>query len=104
MWRLLCACLIDIMWVGWTRWAHQGVVPDSRTQLEEWRVSVHDQITTLWVRANRRVREYDTHVDYVPGCVWSRPREDHVGMFKNTWEGVLGRVVGCRWNTRFDTL
>ena len=65
--------------------------------LMQWERGVHDRIHMLWLRACRLTRGYGYHVNYVPGCVWSKPPIPHIPDFYSTWEGPLGRVVGHRW-------
>ena len=97
VWRLLCSCMLDVLWVRWTGWVHQQRQMTVTEVLRRWERDVHERVTLLWVRANRLCEEYDCHVNYVPGCTWSKPKEDHIGAFRQTWEGPLGVVMGSRW-------
>ena len=94
IWRLICACIIDVLWIDWTRWAHQGRHDSLVTHKVQWRAHFHEAVTVLWMRAQRMNREYDYHIDYVPGCIWSQPRIDHEREFRARWVGVMGRVTG----------
>ena len=97
VWRLLCACMLDILWVGWTRWVHEGAVMVIDSILRGWEALVLERVEILWTRAVRLSSEYDRHIDYVPGCIWSKPKVDHMGNFSRSWEGPLGRIVQGRW-------
>ena len=100
IWRLLCACMIDVLWVDWTRWIHEGVAKSEAHIEDEWRNHVHESITVLWYRANRMQREQDIHVDYVPGCVWSRPKQNYIHQFTSVWCGELGSIdASSNWRT-----
>ena len=91
--------LIDVLWVDWTRWVHEGVGASEAELRGQWACKVHECITVLWIRARRLCREYDLHADYVPGCVWSQPRVNHVSKFRAAWCGKLGAVVNDVWMT-----
>ena len=97
VWRLLCACMIDVLWIDWTRWVHEGVGSSEAELRREWAERVHESITVIWVRARRLEREYDTHVHYVPGCAWSQPKIYHESSFIMKWCGPLGSVVNGVW-------
>ena len=97
VWRLLCACMVDCLWVSWTAWVHQGKTRTTMGILAEWEAKVWERVGMLWNRAVRLNDDYDRHIDYVPGCVWSQPRVNHVAEFIGQWNGPLGRVVGGNW-------
>ena len=97
VWRLLCACMLDALWVGWTSWVHEGRVMVIGDILRQWEKDVVERVQILWVRAVRMCSDYDRHIDYVPGCIWSKPKVDHMGAFINTWVGPLGGVMQGRW-------
>jgi hypothetical protein len=98
VWRLLCACMIDCLWVGWTGWVHNHKEINIPQVLLQWEKSVHERIRMQWIRALRITSDYSRHIDYVPGCIWSKPRIDHKGKFRQTWEGPLGRIgIGNEW-------
>ena len=65
--------------------------------LREWKRKVSETVGMLWLRAQRLEREHKLHVDYIPGCIWSKPPREHVRDFLQAWEGPLGRVVNEAW-------
>ena len=97
VWRLLCACMLDSLWTRWTKWVHQGQDWTVMEVLTEWQNAVWQRVQMLWVRAVRLCADHDRHVDYVPGCIWSKTRVDHIQLFRDRWEGPLGKVVQGRW-------
>ena len=70
---------------------------DTDAMLKQWEKDVMERVKMLWMRAVRLCEDYDRHIDYVPGCVWSKPRVNHREKFKETWQGVLGQVVQEEW-------
>jgi len=94
VWRLLCATMVDLLWVDWTAWIHNGAARSEQQIVIEWESTVRDCIRRLWMRARRLEREYKLHVDYVPGCIWSRPPEAHSQRFVSTWSGPLCSFAG----------
>ena len=102
VWRVLCASMIDVLWVAWTTWAHDQSAPKKAWRevcslREEWKSNVRERIKTLWFRAQRLSVEKSIHVKYyVPGSKWSTKevRENSPrGEFKIRWVGPLCEVV-----------
>ena len=49
VWRVLCACMLDILWVEWTAWAHRRVRRDESSMLREWKRKVSETVGMLWL-------------------------------------------------------
>ena len=85
--------MLDILWVKWTLWAHQGVWCDAANVIIEWELRVRDTILRLWVRALRRNHERTMHVDHIPGSKWQKDKVDWVSQFIKTWRGDICDIL-----------
>ena len=95
VWRVLCACMIDVLWPAWTMWAHDRVWREVGELRSEWEHRVRDAISTLWARAVRMDTELSYHIHYVPGSIWSTAerRVSWMSEFRMRWPKSLCEVT-----------
>ena len=95
VWRLLCACMVDVLWPAWTSWVHDKQWRGCDEMREEWKGRVRDAIRTLWARAVRMDMELESHIHYVPGSQWSKPQRwlSWVDDFRDRWPNDLCTIT-----------